>query len=78
MTARPTGQSAVCAVLFASIVLQVQWLLDRSSVDMAAELWRFLDGLLSIELDRTSSTATDLPAARPAAAGRRKAKAPAT
>lgn len=31
--------------------LQVQWLLDRSSVDMAVDLRRFLDGLLTIELE---------------------------
>jgi hypothetical protein len=30
--------------------LQVQWLLDRSSVDMAEELRRYLEGIVSVPL----------------------------
>ncbi len=45
-----TPDGAARAMVALSDGLQVQWLLDRSSVDMAEEMRRYLRGILTVEL----------------------------
>ena len=50
LVAGVTADGAARAMVALSDGLQVQWLLDRTSVDMAEEMRRYLRGILTVEL----------------------------